>query len=153
MNILGIDPGEHGGYALMTDANFPTAIEFSKQTKKEVSDIIKFYADCMGPLHCIIEKVHAAPRQGVTSTFTFGKNYGFWLGLLTAHGIPYEEVPPQTWQGGLGIKAPRQATYADRKRLLKQRAEQLYPNVPIKADTADAVLIAEYGRRLLNSRK
>jgi len=154
MNILGIDPGENGGFAFISTSgdHYPCLVEFKTNTRKDIAQIVKYYS-LLGPCTCFIEKVHAAPRQGVSSTFTFGKNYGFWLGILTVLEISFEEVSPQTWQGCLGFKSPRGATYNDRKRLLKQRAEQLYPSVPISLGTADAVLIAEYGRRLYNSRE
>lgn len=151
MNILGIDPGVGGGMALLSEGNVPMVASIKNYTEKDIKSMLQVFA--MSPCVCFIEKVHAAPGQGVSSMFTFGQNYGFWRGLLTAYEIPFEEVSPQTWQGCIGFKTPRGATYAVRKRLLKQRAEQLYPSVPITLGTADAVLIAEYGRRLYNSRE
>ena len=151
MNILGIDPGVGGGMALLSEGDTPMLASIKNYTEKDIKSVLQVFT--MTPCICFIEKVHAAPGQGVSSMFTFGQNYGFWRGLLTAYEIPFEEVSPQTWQGCIGFRTPRGASYNDRKRLLKQRAEQLYPSALITLGTADAVLIAEYGRRLYNLRE
>ena len=56
-----------------------------------------------------IEKVYAMPagkrKQGAQSSFGFGAGYGLWLGILTAWGMPYVEVYPQSWKARLGLKA------------------------------------------------
>lgn len=148
MYILGIDPGEKGGFAFKDTSNSEmTVFEFSKMTHKEIADTLKFYA-CFDDVYCIIEKVHAAPGQGVVSMFTFGKNYGFWLGVLTAAGIPFEEVTPQTWQAGMGIRHARHTAYTERKRALKQKAEQLFPQLKVTLANADALLICEFASRI-----
>lgn len=46
-----------------------------------------------------LEKAQAYPGQGVTAMFSVGKGFGLWQGILTALGIPFVIVPPQTWQG------------------------------------------------------
>ena len=45
-----------------------------------------------------IEQVHAMPKQGVSSTFNFGMNFGWWLGVLEMLDINVTLVSPQTWQ-------------------------------------------------------
>lgn len=148
MNIIGIDPGKNGGVSLYyEDLKTVCAEGISDKTEKEVCKILREIKS-LGECKAYIEKVHAAPGQGVVSMFSFGQNYGFWKGLLTALEISYEEVPPQTWQAFLGINTRGKGTYSERKRLLKQRAEQLYPNVSITLHTADAILISEYGKRI-----
>ena len=100
------------------------------------------------PYHAFLEKVHAMPGQGVTSMFTFGRNLGFLRGLLVGYGLPFEDVPPQTWQKGVGVGGSY-PTKAHRKRAHKQLAEQLFPRTKITLADADALLIAEYGHRLM----
>jgi crossover junction endodeoxyribonuclease RuvC len=82
------------------------------------------------------------PKQGVTSAFTFGKGYGALLMALTAAGIPFETVTPQRWQKALGCLSKGD------KNVTKRKAQQLWPHITWTHNTADAALIAEYGRRL-----
>ena len=79
--------------------------------------------------------------MGVTSSFTFGRGLGRLEALLTAHRIPYEEIAPGKWQRSLGC-----LTKGD-KNVTKARAQQLFPGVKVTHYVADALLIAEYGRR------
>ncbi|MBF0313358.1 MAG: hypothetical protein HQK52_08075 [Oligoflexia bacterium] len=104
--------------------------------------------------HVFIEKVSSMPKQGVASTFKFGKLAGIVEGLITSHGLKFTLVAPQTWQKEIfeGI---------DKKNLNpKQRAltavHRLFPNIDLRASDrckvqhdglVDALLIAEYGRR------
>lgn len=153
MYIIGIDPGEKGAFAVYnTVTQSVTSFEFAKLTRKDIADTLQTYK-ILDDIFCVIEKVHAAPGQGVVSMFTFGKNYGTWLGILTAIGIPFEEITPQVWQGVIGFRSARGATYNERKRALKQKAEQLHPEMKITLANADAVLICEYACRLYAARK
>jgi crossover junction endodeoxyribonuclease RuvC len=86
------------------------------------------------------------PKQGVSSTFKFGVNYGFLRGMLTAHKIPFEEVTPQKWQKAMGCLSK------GNKNVTKAKAQQLFPNLKITHKVADALLIAEYCRRTHVSR-
>ena len=45
-----------------------------------------------------IERVHALPKQGVTSSFSFGLSYGLARGVLAALGVPVTLVTPQEWK-------------------------------------------------------
>lgn len=90
----------------------------------------------------IIESVHSMPKQGVASSFKFGRSYGFLRGCLIASGIPFEEVTPQRWQKELGCLSK------GNKNVTKARAQQLFPSLKITHATADALLLAEYARRL-----
>jgi len=128
-------------------------------TEHDTLAIIKKYQQLQGdePLKAYIEKVHSMPQQGVASTFTFGTHYGFIRGILVALSIPFEEVTPQTWQGGLEIpkKTKEEAKPAFKARLLAH-AQRLFPKSNFSLKTADAALIAEYGRRnenIINSKK
>ena len=89
----------------------------------------------------IIEKVHSMPKQGVVSTFKFGNNFGQWQGILSAMGIPYEEVTPQKW---MKMFHPLPKIKGDRKRRLKEIAKELHPEIKVTLDTADAIVMAYY---------
>lgn len=145
MLILGIDPGKSGAFALL-NAKGGTCSMFDFTGFEEVTSRLKehhFY-------HAFIEKVHAMPGQGVCSMFSFGENFGHWQGILGALKIPYTLVAPQTWKKIMLKDMPKE------KESSVQRCLQLYPQMvdsfKRKKDhnRADALLIAEYGRRLLN---
>ena len=93
------------------------------------------------PLFATIEAVHAFPKQGVSSTFKFGVNYGLLRGLMIAGAIPFEEVSPLKWQREMACLSKGD------KNITKARAQQLFPGIKITHATADALLIAEYARR------
>ena len=95
-----------------------------------------------------IEKVSSSPQMGVTSAFTFGRGYGFLRGLLTAYNYPFEEVLPRKWQASFGMKKGKDESNTQWKNRLKGKAQQLFPHLKVTLATADALLIAEYGRRL-----
>lgn len=140
MLIVGIDPGQSGAIASISeDANAVGFIRLDV-TEKDISDWFAYQEKEIR--FAYIEKVHSMPRQGVASSFKFGVNYGFLRGCLISHGIPFEEVTPQRWQKAMGC-----LTKGD-KNVSKARAQQLFPDIKITHAIADALLLAEYGRRL-----
>jgi crossover junction endodeoxyribonuclease RuvC len=90
------------------------------------------------------------PKQGVTSTFNFGENFGWIQGVLDAYGVPYELVRPQKWKKEFSVTADKNSSIAVCKRL--------FPDVSLKRNErcmkdddnlAEAILLAEYARRRL----
>jgi hypothetical protein len=145
--VIGIDPGKSGGIAWWRPTAHHAAMKMPA-TERDLADVMKDLAD--NDCFAYIEKVHAMPGQGVTSMFTFGQNYGFLRGCLIAHGIPFEEVTPQKWQKEFGLVFPKKMglTPTEKKNRHKAKAQQLFPHLKVTHATADALLIAEYGRRL-----
>lgn len=147
--IIGIDPGLGGAVAILGSRE---AIVFDTPTitvgKKreynvpEMADILR----CWRPDHVYIEKVHSMPKQGVASSFNFGKGFGLWLGIVAALGVPYTLVTPQRWKGKM-LDGQRRG-----KGDARLRATQLFPELAdsltrVKDDgRAEALLIAAYGR-------
>ncbi len=91
-----------------------------------------------------IEVVHAMPKQGVVSTFTFGRAYGEALGGAIVSGVRVAHVTPQQWQRDLSI--PRRSEATGHKRVLREIAEATFGRRFTLA-TADAALLAEWSRR------
>jgi len=148
---IGIDPGQSGGIARIVSDGKPVVWPMPVTTK-DLWEIL--HVGCIQPEYktiVFIEKVHSMPGQGVASTFKFGVNYGKLLGMLAALSVRYEEIPPRTWQKGLGIpprdKARNESKTAFKNRL-KAKAQQLYPNIKFTLKTCDAMLIAEYCKRM-----
>lgn len=154
MVYIGIDPGKNGGIATISYSEFSgvtyeTKVYSEDNLKQLCSDITGLDVDCV----CYLEQVHAMPKQGVSSTFNFGMNYGFIQGVLKAYGISYELVTPQKWKKEFSCTSDKNTSIEVCKRL--------FPKVNLKATErckkdhdgmAEALLIAEYGRRHYNGK-
>lgn len=137
MTYLGLDPGFSGGIAaICDDGKEPEPVVVSKwpETEEDHWNIIGHYAGCSA----VLENVHAMPKQGVSSTFKFGRHFGMLLGMLTAARISYTLVPPRTWQKQLNCLT------GGEKNISKRRAQQLYPGLKLTHATAEALLMAHY---------
>lgn len=139
--ICGIDPGASGGIACITD-NGAWAYKMP-ETPHDLVEHLCSMKNLSGDrsIVCYLEKVHAMPKQGVTSTFKFGEGFGVIQGVLAALKFRLELVTPQKWQTALGCR-----TGGD-KNVSKRKAQELFPDLRITHAIADALLIAEYGRR------
>lgn len=140
MQYLGIDPGQSGSIVIQDGSSISTCK--LSETEHDIWEWLHTNVNFLTSV-ATIEKVHAMPKQGVTSSFTFGKNYGFLIGLLTAVQIPYKFVTPQQWQKGM------QCLTKGNKNVSKAAAQRLWPTIKITHAIADALLIAEYGRKHL----
>lgn len=146
MIYIGIDPGQKGAMALLTDtARFPEIIPYNKEEYIARLRLI-FYeeAECI----CCIESVHALPRQGITSTWNFGVSYGWLLGMLDTLAIPYQPIAPYKWKNEFGLNSDKAQSITVCK--------QLFPGIKLvrtersrKADDgmAEASLMALYAKR------
>ena len=150
MIYIGIDPGKNGGIAkINTDTGFVKTVTFSEESL--ISELEGYFMFDKSPLRCVLEKVNAMPGQGVVSMFNFGMTFGFIQGVLKAYEIPYELVTPQKWKKEFSCTSDKNTSIEVCKRL--------FPNVNLKATDrckkdhdgmAEALLIAEYGRRHYN---
>lgn len=139
MRILGIDPGHSGGLALLTGSRTGISCWAMPETERDIYNLV---VDSQADLICI-EHVHSMPKQGVASTFKFGRNYGFLRACIIASRIPFESVTPQKWQNTLNCR-----TGGD-KNISKAKAQELYPHLDITHATGDALLIATYALKYL----
>lgn len=148
MKSLGIDPGMRGGYALLDNGKVVVAEGWANKTIPEHWDAI---AACRGnDVFCLIEKVGASPQMGTSSAFKFGASFGLVQGLVTASQIPWDYIAPCKWQREFGlIQAGRKLGQQDseKKRLNRQKAAILFPEIRVTHAIADALLIAEYAWR------
>jgi crossover junction endodeoxyribonuclease RuvC len=99
--VIGIDPGLKGGIAILPVHSmraaraFPMPLVGDKKNVdwQGVGDLLRPW---VGPVY--IEKVHAMPKQGVSSTFKFGASFGGLLGVCGALKRPVALVTPQKWK-------------------------------------------------------
>jgi len=141
---IGIDPGASGAIAVVFGSGNVCWIK-NDSTEHELANWIRELV-LSHELAAVIEQVNAMPKQGVSSTFKFGKSFGFLIGILTALQVPYESYRPQVWQ-----KHMRCLTKGD-KNVSKAAAQRLWPSTKITHANADALLIAEFCRQIRNGR-
>ena len=117
MNILGVDPGQGGGLAIVnrthrkivSGTRMPT---FEHRGKKLVSpNGIMAWVGNIKIDAIIIERVHAMPKQGVSSSFTFGRSTGAVeaiCGMILQGQLNW--VSPQVWKKHYGLSSNKQAS-------------------------------------------
>jgi crossover junction endodeoxyribonuclease RuvC len=149
MIVIGIDPGKKGGIAVIDGKGqeslvWPMPLAGKEIDWTRVADLLEWN----GPKFAYVEKVHAMPGQGVTSMFSFGKNFGGLLGVLGALEIPLTLVTPQAWK-----KKVLAGTSKDKDAAV-DFCRRRYPQVNLLATErsrvphdgmADALCIATYG--------
>ena len=147
--IIGIDPGKSGAIAVWDDG-IEKVIK-CPNNPDDMSDVIsliknRFISNRSNYLVAYMERVWARPSNATRAAFTFGVNYGEWLGILSALSIDTVLVTPQTWmkyyKNKFKIKLPKEKK--DRKNKLKQIATK-YTDKKVTLYNSDAILIAVYG--------
>lgn len=148
MIYIGIDPGLRGGWAIMWDDGSVEVHPWDdKRFIVSMEEIWRDGIDC----RCALEKVGAMPKQGVSSTFRFGEEYGMIQGVLKALRIPYQTVPPQTWKKEFSL------LHQDKSKSI-ETAQRLFPGVnflPTERSRkpsdgmCESILLCEYARRKL----
>jgi len=143
--IVGIDPGKKGAIAFININSLKAQVY---NMPSYIEELIKlFFPYKENILLVAIEKQQPFPKQGVKSIFNLGTHYGIILGILTTLQIPYEEISCHKWQKKIiGSNKERGKT----KELSLKKAKALFPYLDIgkNHNKADALLIAEYARRL-----
>lgn len=147
MIYIGIDPGVSGGIAILDDTGNVIEVHRMPDTP---ADVLALLLRMREDARAMLEQVSAGVwgqgkmggRMGVSSAFTFGRGVGHLEAFLLAAQIPTDRVQPARWQQALGCR-----THGD-KNISKARAQQLWPGRKITHAIADALLLAEYGRRL-----
>ena len=145
--FLGFDPGRDGSMAIIGPHLLPSAVAFDKayyiRTLEELVPQFRMFA--------VVEHVGAMPGQGVTSCFSFGESFGWLQGVLDVMKIPYELVRPQKWKKMFSCTSDKNTSIAV--------AQRLFPGVDLRRTPrchkphdgkAEALLLAEYGRRIRN---
>jgi hypothetical protein len=146
--ILAIDPGLSNGVAVLdqhADLLFATEIApIGEGARKRLPlaglvDLIEQY----GVTCAVVEDVSAMPRQGVSSSFRFGRATGSFEGVLSALKIPTTFIRPVVWKKPLGAAG---ATKEGARCLALQRWPTAAHFFPRKKDhnRAEAALLGAY---------
>lgn len=159
--LVAIVTSDDGGVDVHTHATpvLPDGDIDTRELYKIISDYEQHYL-----VHMLcIEKVHAIFGTGAGATFEFGRSAGIAEGVAAASGLPFTMVQPKTWQKEMwaGVdkiqKVGKKST--DTKAMSLIAAKRLFPDVilldkskprssKVHDGIVDALLIAEYGRRL-----
>jgi hypothetical protein len=163
--VVGVDVGKHGALAFLDVSPgarqaaylYGMPLTTGERGKEEVCArtlrdlFVGEYGDRDVELVCV-ESVHSNPQDGVASSFSFGVSYGKVKSVLELLGLVTTFVTPQAWK-----KAVLAGTDHS-KRAAVGWAQAYFPSVSLlptprckKPDhnRAEALCIAEYGRRLL----
>ena len=121
MICVGIDPGAKGSMCILKS----NEVEFYDFNLREYIKTLYKLKGNYNSIMVAVEKVHAMPNQGVSSTFSFGQRLGELEGMLIAIGMPYELVAPKDWQKACGIPAKSD------KKSIASVIQKLYPTAEL----------------------
>lgn len=171
---VGVDPGRSGAMALIEERSegfhaeaWPTMM--LDQKHYNLTAICNWFSDWkprielvtveqLAPLPAMLTRKGggAAFSGGAFANFSRGESQG-WFWMLTALGIPFLPVVPQTWQRAMHVGAKG----SDTKSRSIDTALRLFPGVSLRESgrakknhdgLADALCIAEFGRRHARTR-
>ncbi len=146
---IGIDPGLNGALcALDLSGNIVDVIDTPTAGGEVIGAlIIEWVNNFIDPLmqetsvRIAIERVHSMPKQGVASSFKFGKAYGVALGATAAW--PVTHVTPTEWKKAFRLNGkPKDAARLLAIEKWPSHAEAFSRKKDI--DRAEAALIARH---------
>lgn len=159
--FIGIDPGLKGAIAFLRSTDLvrivPTPTCGNEYDEFEMSELIAIeVAKEERVAGAYIEQVQAFPGQGRSSAVKIGLGQGLWRMALTTCGVSRTIVNPRKWQRVMFAGVSKQ----DTKKMSIIAAKRLFPGVSLRRtekcrtddhNMADALLIAEYGRRQMGA--
>ena len=143
--IIGIDPGKNGGLTVITKDEIRAYK--CPNTADEMATLFGVALNGDAPIdtYVIIEQVWARPGNASRAAFSYGVNYGLWIGIAASYEVDMNYVSPQKWMAHIGC--PKGMKVTQRKNWLKDKAKEMYPSLKkVTLATADAILIARYGQ-------
>lgn len=157
--IIGIDPGKSGGIVMLDECGSVVSCVKMPETPRDLYEhlvrLVSHAASEMSEpmVYVYIEKVGGIPGQGASSAFSFGVGCGHLEMALIALKLKTNYITPQKWQkmyqvGSSSITKSTSAEKREHKLKLKGKAQLLFPGQKVTNATCDALLIAEYGRKL-----
>lgn len=159
-HVLGVDSGSQGAVTLLHLQKGYIEFSATLDGRDTPTDIIA--ALPLGySMEVFLENVHAMPGQGVSTMFTFGRNFGrIETAIASIMGWQVKDrlhyVPASVWS-----RAVIRSKAASPKARARDTALKIWPDGPFLATEksrqphpglVDSALIAEYGRRQLLGR-
>lgn len=156
--FFGVDPGEQGALAILRPDRTLDIFDLSASLG-DVANTICAVFDALAEqgvrrrqIIGQLEFVGSMPKQGLQSTFNFGKSVGVVMGALYACRIGFDVATPQTWKAAVYDAEAKRLAKKDQKAASRDRARRLFPDearlfARVKDDgRAEAALIAEFAR-------
>lgn len=149
MRVLGVDPGQYGGLAILHGGRLVKGIrmpivKIRGKASVDARAVLHWWDDCLVPFDvAVIESVHAMPRQGVSSSFQFGRMLGGIETLVASTGARIEYVAPATWKKAMGLGSEKRASIDAAKVRFGEVADQLLKE-QVDDGIAEAALLAAY---------
>lgn len=143
---IGVDPGISGAIALLDEHGALIEVRDMPVVGGLVSahgivDLLEWQIRKHDDrANAVIEDVHSMPKQGVASSFGFGRSKGVVEGVIAGLSVSIVYVSPAKWKKALGLSAD--------KGVCRRRAIELWPGDAqlfkrVKDDgRAEAALIA-----------
>jgi crossover junction endodeoxyribonuclease RuvC len=126
--VLGLDPGIHGGLAIIEALNDAVTVVDAIDIPvvgvgaKERVDVRAFanWITQHGPALAFVERAQAMPKQGASSGFKYGRATGALEAAIILCSIPLEIVEPSMWKRSFRLPGGD-------KESTRQRALELFP--------------------------
>lgn len=144
--VIGIDPGMEGAIALYAGRLVHVHDMPIAGRHVDPYQLASIFDQLCQPDGCdlvIVEQQQSMPKQGVSTTFKIGNNFGICHGVAAALGYRVTMPRPVTWKRRLSVRSDKDAA--------RLRASQLIPEGvrvwPLKKHhgRAEAALLAYYG--------
>ena len=161
MSILAIDPGQTGGLAVVdfyqegprirTALPMPLVI-VGKKKALDIHAVIEWLPVISSIDVGIIENVHSMPKQGVVSSFQFGRMFG------AAETIIYlierqAYVSPRIWKKALNLSNDKSASMDLARRIFgKKAAMRWWPRLKDEGIAEAALIAYEWWTRIERER-
>jgi hypothetical protein len=155
VHCIGIDPGVSGGVAVLYEGGRVELLKLAGFTLAELADRLRTidheHRDGMpdwAPVRVVLEEPSGwGPQNGAKGIQVLFRSVGQLEGVLATLRVRTEKVLPAKWQKPMGVIAKKGTPPTEKKRRHKDLAQQLFPQLKVTNWSADALLIAEWGRR------
>ncbi len=144
--IIACDPGVSGAFACLTEEEI--AIHSMPDTLTDIVKLLSLNKTAISELW--IEDIPKFAGKAIPSSTTavLFDNFGIIKGAAVALGYSLHRVPPVKWQEPLGLGGRKScATQPEWKRKLRNKAQELYPQIDVTLQNADALLLLSYARQ------
>lgn len=146
---IGIDPGAHGGIAVLHANGSVFDVAPMPETPLEIFLHLQDVKSQAELVTALLENVgHGMPGQSSSATAKFARHCGHIEMALISLGIPTVTVTPNKWMRHFQLGRSSEYTKTEWKNRLKAKAQQIFPSLGRKVtlSTCDALLMAEYLR-------